>query len=313
MIRFLATRLLWGLVVLLTVAVVTFVLTYVVPADPARAIVGIRGSTEDVARTRAALGLDQPFLVQLLGYLARSIQGDLGHSYHHRVDVLPLILSRFPATAQLALAGISVSLLIGVPLGVLSARRRGTGWDRAATVFSGVLVSVPAFWLGYMLLDLLAFRPLMAFDMAIFPLGGYEPLDVRYLALPALTIGVTGAAYYTRLTRSAMLDELHQDYVRTARAKGLGNRRVTWRHAFRNSLPPLMTQLGLDLGFFLGGVVVVEQVFSWPGIGKLAIDSIGNTDIPLIMGTVLFGTFCIVAANLLVDIAIAILDPRIRY
>lgn len=313
MIRFLGTRLVWGLVVLFTVAVITFVLTYIVPADPARAIVGIRGSADDVARTRAALGLDQPFIVQLVGYLARTAQGDLGHSYHHRVDVLPLILSRVPATAQLALAGISLSLVIGVPLGVIAARRRGTGWDRAATILSGVLVSVPAFWLGYLLIDLLAFRPLMAFDLAIFPIGGYEPWDLRYLALPALTIGATGAAYYTRLTRSAMLDELHQDYVRTARAKGLHDRRVTWRHAFRNSLPPLLTQLGLDLGFFLGGVVVVEQVFSWPGIGRLAVDSITNTDVPLIMGTVLFATFCIVMANLLVDVVIALMDPRIRY
>ena len=313
MIRFLGTRLVWGLVVLFTVAVITFVLTYIVPADPARAIVGIRGSADDVARTRAALGLDQPFIVQLVGYLARTSQGDLGHSYHHRVDVLPLILSRVPATAQLAVAGISLSLLIGVPLGVIAARRRGTGWDRAATILSGVLVSVPAFWLGYLLIDLLAFRPLMAFDRAIFPIGGYEPWDLRYLALPALTIGATGAAYYTRLTRSAMLDELHQDYVRTARAKGLHDRRVTWRHAFRNSLPPLLTQLGLDLGFFLGGVVVVEQVFSWPGVGRLAVDSITNTDVPLIMGTVLFGTFCIVMANLLVDVVIALMDPRIRY
>jgi peptide/nickel transport system permease protein len=313
MIRFLGTRLVWGLVVLFVVAVITFVLTYIVPADPARAIVGIRGSADDVARTRAALGLDQPFIVQLAGYLARTAQGDLGHSYHHRVDVLPLILSRVPATAQLALAGISLSLLIGVPLGVIAARRRGTGWDRAATIFSGVLVSVPAFWLGYLLIDLLAFRPLMAFDLAIFPIGGYEPWDLRYLALPALTIGATGAAYYTRLTRSAMLDELHQDYVRTARAKGLHDRRVTWRHAFRNSLPPLLTQLGLDLGFFLGGVVVVEQVFSWPGVGRLAVDSITNTDVPLIMGTVLFGRFCIVMANLLVDVVIAVMDPRIRY
>lgn len=313
MIRYLATRLVWGAFVLLTVAVITFVLTYVVPADPARAIVGLRGSAEDVSRIREALGLDEPFVVQLIGYLARTAQGDLGHSYHHRTEVLPLILSRVPATAQLAVAGIGVSLAVGVPLGVLAARRRGSGWDRAATMVTVVLVSVPAFWLGYMLIDFLAFRPLMAFDLAIFPIGGYEPMDVRYLALPALTLGATGAAYYTRLARMAMLDELHQDYVRTARAKGLGDRRVTWRHAFRNTLPPLLTQLGLDLGFFFGGVIIIEQVFSWPGVGRLAVDSITNTDVPLIMGTVLFGTFCIVVANVLVDVVIAIIDPRIRY
>lgn len=313
MIRYLATRLVWAVFVLLTVMIVTFSLTYIVPADPARAIVGIRGSAEDVARIRTALGLDEPLIVQLAGYLARSVQGDLGHSYHHRVDVLPLIISRVPATAQLALAGIGISVAIGVPLGVLAARRRGSGWDKAATVLSGVLVSVPSFWLGYLLIDLLAFRPLMAFDLAIFPIGGYEPWDVRHLALPAVTLGATGAAYYTRLTRSAMLDELRHDYVRTARAKGLGDRRVTWHHAFRNAMPPLLIQLGLDLGFFLGGVVIIEKVFSWPGVGKLAVDSITNTDVPLIMGTVLFGTFCIVMANLLVDVIIALMDPRIRH
>lgn len=313
MIGYLAKRLLWAICVLLTVLVLTFVLTYVVPADPARAIVGIRGSAEDVARIRTALGLDDPFIVQLAGYLARSVQGDLGHSYHHRVDVLPLIISRVPATAQLALAGIAVSVAVGVPLGVLAARRRGSGWDKAATVFSVALVSVPAFWLGYMLIDLLAFRPLMAFDLGMFPLGGYEPWDVRYLALPAFTLGATGAAYYTRLTRGGMLEELGHDYVRTARAKGLEDRLVTWRHAFRNALPTLLTQLGLDLGFFLGGVVIIEKVFSWPGVGKLAVDSITNTDVPLIMGTVLFGTFCIVIANLLVDVVIAVMDPRVRH
>ena len=313
MIRFLLTRLMWAAFVLLTVMTVTFVLTYVIPADPARSIVGIRGSVEDVARTRTALGLDEPFVVQLLGYMARTAQGDLGHSYHHRVDVLPLILSRVPATAQLALAGIAISIAIGIPLGVLAARRRGSGWDKAATVLSVAMVSIPSFWLGYLLIDVLAFRPLMAMNLAIFPIGGYQPWDLRYLALPALTLGATGAAYYTRLSRSAMLDELRHDYVRTARAKGLTEPRVTWRHAFRNALPPLMTQLGLDLGFFFGGVVIIEQVFSWPGIGRLAVDSITNTDVPLIMGTVLFGTFCIVMANLLVDVVIAIMDPRIRY
>ncbi len=313
MIHFLATRLLWAVFVMLTVTVLTFVLTYIVPADPARAIVGVRGSAEDVARIRTALGLDEPFVVQLAGYLARTVQGDLGHSYHHRTEVLPLIISRVPATAQLALSGIALSLVVGVPLGVLAARRRGTGWDRAATILSVAMVSVPSFWLGYLLIDFLAFRPLMAFDLGIFPIGGYAPWDVRYLALPAVALGATGAAYYTRLTRSAMLDELGHDYVRTARAKGLHDRRVTWRHAFRNAMPPLMTQLGLDLGFFLGGVVIIEQVFSWPGVGRLAVDSITNTDVPLIMGTVLFGTFCIVMANLLVDVVIAVMDPRIRY
>ena len=147
----------------------------------------------------------------------------------------------------------------------------------------------------------------------IFPIGGYKPFDLRYLFLPALTLGFGGAAYYTRLTRVTMIEELSRDYVRTARAKGLRRPSVLWRHAFRNAFGPILTQIGLDLGFFLGGVVVVEQIFNWPGIGKLAVDSILTADVPLIMGTVLFGTLCIVIANLVVDVVQVVVDPRIRF
>jgi ABC-type dipeptide/oligopeptide/nickel transport system permease component len=294
------------------VAVITFLLTFVVPGDPAQAIGGRRASPETVERLRAALGLDDPMPVQLGRYLLNALTGDFGYSYHHREDVLPLLLQRFPATAQLALAGIAVSLAIGVPLGVLGARRRGEVWDRLASGISVLFVSVPAFWLGYMLIDYLAFRPLMAWDLELFAIGGYEPGSLRHLVLPALTLGLTGAAYYTRLTRNAVLEELHRDYVRTARAKGLSDRSVTWRHAVRNALPPVVTQLGLDVGFFLGGVVIIEQVFSWPGIGRLAVASVGTDDVPLIMGTVLFATVCIVVANLVVDLVVAVLDPRLR-
>jgi len=152
----------------------------------------------------------------------------------------------------------------------------------------------------------------MLAHVEIFPIGGYKPFDLRYLALPAITLGFSGAAYYTRLTRTAMIDELTRDYVQTARAKGLRDRAILWRHAFRNAFGPVLSQIGLDLGFFLGGVVVVERVFSWPGIGKLAVDSIVTADVPLILGTVLFGTVCIVLANLAVDVAQVMIDPRIR-
>ena len=310
--RYLAGRIGWGAVTLMVVAMVTFVLTFVIPADPARAIVGLRASAEDVARIRDALGLNDPFLEQLAGYLARTAQGDLGYSYHHREPVLELIVSRFPATLQLAVAGLAVAVLVGIPLGVVAARRRGGLLDRGAMLLSVVLVSIPSFWFGYLLIDLLAFRPLIAFDLELFPIGGYQPWDLRYLALPAIVIGAGSAAYYARLTRNLLLEELRQDYVRTARAKGMTERLVTWRHAFRNVSGPLLTHVGLDFGFFLGGVVIVEQVFSWPGIGRLAIDSVTNADIPLIMGTVMFGTLCIVVANLVVDVLVVATDPRIR-
>ena len=152
----------------------------------------------------------------------------------------------------------------------------------------------------------------MIAHVEIFPIGGYKPFDIRYLALPAITLGFGAAAYYTRLTRTAMIDELSRDYVRTAHSKGVGNRVVLWRHTFRNAFGPVLSQIGLDLGFFLGGVVVVERIFSWPGIGKLAVDSIVTADVPLILGTVLFGTLCVVLANLAVDIIQVIIDPRIR-
>jgi peptide/nickel transport system permease protein len=310
--NYIIRRLIWALVVLFVVAILTFFITYVLPSDPARVIAGPRASAEDVARIRHSLGLDQPFLAQLLDYLGRIVRGNFGHSYNQDRDVLPLILQRFPATLQLAFCGILVELAIGIPLGVLAATRRGTNADRFATALSIVLIALPSFWVGYILLNFFAFQPRMAFGIGIFPLSGYQPLDLRYLALPALTLGFSGAAYYVRLTRTTMIDELHRDYVRTARAKGAPGRTVTWRHAFRNSLPPLLSQLGLDFGTFLGGVVVVENVFSWPGIGRLAVQSIVTSDVPLIMGTVLFGTLCIVLANLVVDLSYMVVDPRVR-
>lgn len=313
MIGYIAKRAAWGLVVLFAIAVVTFFLTAILPADPARMIAGPRASADDVARIRHQLGLDQPFLFRLVDFLSRAVRGDLGHSFSQDRDVLPLIFSRVPATAELALAGLAVELGIGLPLGVLAAVRRGTWIDRTAMVTVIVLVSAPSFWVGLLLLHYLAFVPLTTAKVDLFPMSGFKPLDIRYVVLPALTLGFSGAAYYVRLTRATMLDELHRDYVRTARSKGVGERTVEWRHAFRNAVGPILTQVGLDLGFFLGGVVVVESVFSWPGIGKLAFDSIRTADVPLILGTVLFGTFVIVLANLAVDVLAAVADPRIRH
>ena len=305
-------RLGWAVVVLFAIAVATFFVTFILPADPARMIAGIRATPEDVARIRHALGLDQPFLVQLGAYLGRLVQGDFGHSYIQNRDVLSLILERFPATLQLAAAGLFVALAIGLPLGVFAATHKGTRSDRLSTIVTTVLVSAPSFLVGYLLLNFLAFQPQVLWHVEIFPIGGYKPFDVRYLALPAITLGFAAAAYYTRLTRTAMIDELSKDYVQTARAKGVREHGILWRHTFRNAFNPVLSQVGLDLGFFLGGVVVVERVYSWPGIGKLAVDSIVTADVPLILGTVLFGTLCVVLANLAVDIIQVLVDPRVR-
>jgi peptide/nickel transport system permease protein len=305
-------RLGWSVVVLFAIAVLTFFVTFILPADPARMIAGIRASPEDVERIRHALGLDQPFLVQLGAYLGRLVQGDFGHSYIQNRAVLGLVLERFPATLQLALAGLFVALIIGLPLGVFAATHKGTSGDRFSTIFTSILVSAPAFLVGYLLLNFLAFQPQMIAHVEIFPIGGYKPFDIRYLFLPAITLGIGAAAYYTRITRTAMIDELTKDYVRTAHSKGLRDKAVLWRHTFKNAFGPVLSQIGLDLGFFLGGVVVVERIFSWPGIGKLAVDSIVTADVPLILGTVLFGTLCVVLANLAVDIIQVVIDPRIR-
>jgi peptide/nickel transport system permease protein len=305
-------RLGWALVVLLAVGVITFLLIHVLPADPARAIIGPHATAQAVASLREALGLDDPLPVQMLRYLGDLLRLDLGHSYQRDAEVLPLILERFPATAQLALAGILLELVIGIPLGIFAAQRAGGWLDRGATTVASIFVAAPAFWVGYLLLNIAAFQPRMAWGIELVPIGGYRAWDLQYLALPALTLGLSGAAYYTRIARTSMIEQLSADYVRTARSKGLTERRITWHHAFPNAVLPLLTQFGLDLGFFLGGVVVIEQVFSWPGIGHLAVEAIVSADVPLIMGTVLFGTFTIVLANLLVDVTYVVIDPRLR-
>ena len=312
MTAFLVRRLAWGLIVVLVVAVITFLLPFAAPGDPARALLGMNATAEAVAATRAALGLDRPIPEQLVDYLVGIATLDFGRSFQLDRPVLDVIVERVPATLQLAVAGIIVALVIGVPLGIRSATRPGGLTDRLGIVLTSVLVAAPTFLVGYIILYLFAFRPKVDFDLDLFPIGGYEPFDLRSLALPAITLGVALAAYYARLTRTALLDELHQDYARTARAKGASERRVTMRHAFRNAIGPLMIQVGLDLGVLLGGVVIVEAVFSWRGIGKLAIDAITQEDLPLLLGTVMFATVCIVIVNLIVDVLVAVVDPRVR-
>ena len=311
MAAYIVRRLAWAVAVLLAVGTITFALTFIAPGDPARAVAGRNATAEAVAAIRTALGLDRSLPEQLVGYFTRAATGDFGHSFKKDADVLPYILARFPATLELAIAGLAVAVAIGVPLGIQSARRPGSRLDRFGGLLTAALISAPVFWLGYVLLYLFAFLPATRLGIDLFPIGQYKPLDPRYVVLPALALGLGGAAYYARIARTAMLDELGLDYIRTARAKGVGERRVAWRHALRNAAPPILVQAGLDLGFFLGGVVVVESVFSWPGIGKLAIDAITAEDLPMLMGTVLFGTVCIVLANLVVDLLIAVVDPRV--
>lgn len=302
--KFILRRLVLSLPVLIGISLITFVLIYYLPADPARMYAGPNASVETVARIREQLGLNDPLWKQYFRYVGRAIQGDLGFSYDLQMPVLQAILARFPYTLQLIFGGILVELLIGVPVGILSAVRQYSWWDRAGMVIALLGVSTPPFWLGLLLLFWFSFK------LPIFPLGGVG--TPAHLVLPALTAGLGGAAWYARMARSSTLDVLTADYVRTARAKGLTDRKVLLRHVLPNALNPIVTMAGMDIPWFVGGVVLVEQVFAWPGIGRMAVEAIIQVDIPLIMGTVIFTAVLVVVSSILIDLVQGIIDPRIR-
>ena len=302
---YLLRRLTQSVFILLGVTLVTFVLLFALPADPARMIAGRSATVETVARIRAELGLDQPLLVQYGRYLGRLAHGDLGRSYAQKVEVGELLRSRLAATFWLMLGGIFFELLIGLPAGMLAAVRRRSPFDRSVMLGAFLGVSAPQFVVGLLLLYVLAYK------WPVFPLGGYGSL--AHLILPAVTLGIAGGGWYARMMRSAMLDVIHQDYVRTARAKGASETRVVAKHALRNALLPVVSMIGLDFGTFMGGVVIVESVFSWPGIGQLAWQAIQIVDIPVIMGVVLVSAMAILLGNLLADLVYPLLDPKIRY
>ena len=307
MLRFILRRLVLIVVVLLGVSLITYGLTYLMPGDPARRLAGNNASPEVVQHIRHQLGLDRPFWVQYSTYFSHLIRLDFGYSYQQNLPVLPTIWARFPVTGQLALGGVIVELLIGLPTGIISAYKRGSVIDRAATMFSLAGLSAPPFWLGLILLFTLAFKA------GWFPIGGYQDPAFYFLILPSFTLGVGGAAVYTRLFRSTILDVLDQPYIRMARAKGLSERVILFRHVVPNAILPIITQIGIDFGTFLGGVFIIEYAFGLPGIGQQAITAINQLDIPIILGTVLFTAFLIVLSNLVVDVVIGFVDPRIRY
>ncbi|HOT23994.1 MAG TPA: ABC transporter permease [Thermoleophilia bacterium] len=306
--KYVVRRLLWVVVVLFFVSIITFLLAYAVPGDPAKSIAGVHATPEVLERIRTELGLDKPVYEQYRIYLTNLLQGDMGFSYETQRPVAQSILERFPATVMVALYGIFFELLIGIPVGMVSALKQYSLRDRVFTVLSLLGIAAPGFWLGMLFLYVLAYQ------FPIFPLGGYEgwaaPL---YGVLPGLTLGVGGAAWYSRMLRSSMLDILGADYVRAARAKGLPERTVVWRHIMRNAWGPIITLLGMDVGWFLGGVLVIEVVFGIPGIGWQAWNAIQTQDLPMIMGTVLFAAVLVTLSNLVVDIAYTWLDPRVKY
>ncbi len=305
MLGYLASRLAQTVFVLLGVVTVAFLITNLIPADPARMLAGRQASEETVAGIRSQLGLDKPLYMQYGRYVGGLARGDLGRSYQQRTDIRTLLLSRLPATLQLTAGGIFFELLFGIPLGILAALYAGRALDKVVMVFAFLGVSAPQFALGLILLYVFAYR------FALLPLGGYG--TPQHLILPALTLAVTGAGWYARVMRGAMIETLQADYIRTGTAKGLARRRVVVKHALRNAVLPVIAMIGLDIGLLMGGVVVVESVFAWPGIGQLAWQAIQVLDIPVIMGTVLLTAFFIVLGNLLADLVYPLVDPRIRY
>ena len=304
MLAFLVRRIAFGIAVLIGTSIITFAIAFVIPADPAVTMAGAKADPQTIATIRHELGLDLPVYLQYARYLDRALHGDLGRSYVRRDSVAHLIASRFPATALLAVTAMVVSLVLGVLLGCIATAYRGEATDNALLIFSLALVSMPVFWLGTMLLIA------GGLYLRSFPLGGFS--GPSSLVLPTLTLALGSAGYYSRILHTNLSEAMDQEYVRTARGKGLSSARAMMQHAMANALLPLVTLAGLDLAGLLSGVVLTETVFNWPGIGRLAYEAIFNLDIPLIMGTVLFSAFLIVVANLGVDVLYAWLDPRIR-
>ena len=302
--RYLIRRLLLTIPVLLGVATLVFSLIHFIPGDPAQAMLGEGAAPEDVAQLRARLGLDKPLLVQYGAFLQGLVRGDLGVSLRNDQPVLQQILERMPATAELALASMTVAVLIALPLGIIAAVWRGTAVDYSAMTLSLVGISVPNFWLG----PLLAI--VFAVELGWLPVGGRGTL--AHLVLPAVTLGAALAAILARMTRASLLEELREPYVLAARAKGVSRSRAILHHAFRNSLIPIVTILGLQFGVVLTGAVITETIFAWPGIGRLLIQSISFRDYPTVQGCVLLIAVTYVGVNLITDLTYGFLDPRIR-
>jgi len=312
--NYLVRRFLWMIVVIFGVSVIVFGLIHLTPGDPAQIMLGPSASMEDVRELQHQLGLDRPITVQYMHWIGRALQGDLGESIVLRRSVLGEVLDRFGNTAILAGTAMLISFTLGIALGVVSAVRRGSSIDRLVILAATGGLSLPSFWFGLMLIILFSVRlgwlPGTGMTSAV---NGGSVVDIgKHLILPSVALAVVPMAVIARYTRSSMLEVLGQDYVRTARAKGLRERVVIGRHVFRNTLVALVTMLGLQVGFLLAGAVYIENVFSWPGIGQMLVDAILKRDFPLVQGGVLLVATVYVVVNLVTDLLYAFLDPHIR-
>jgi peptide/nickel transport system permease protein len=301
---YLARRLIQAALIMLGVSIITFLLLHFLPADPARMVAGRTAGAAQVEQVRQQLGLDLPIWRQYGRYLGNLLQGDLGRSYLQRTQVTELIAARLPATALLMLGAIACELLIGITLGAFAGSRRGSAQDQSVMIGALVFVSMPQFVIALTLLYVFAYW------LGWFPIGGYG--QFKHLVLPAVTLGLLGSGWYARVTRSSVIEVLRQDFVRTARAKGLDRWRIVSVHILPNAALPVIAMIGIDIGYFMSGIVIVESVFGWPGIGQLTWQAIQQIDIPIIMGVTLVSACAIVLGNLLADLVAPFIDPRIK-
>jgi len=304
MIRHILQRLLYTLPALWLILTMVFLMIHIVPGDPVLQMLGQDARVEDLEALRHTLGLDQPLGVQYVRYLEGLVRGDWGRSLRFAAPVRPIVLQRFPATLELSLAALAVCLAIAIPAGVFSASHRGSNEDRATSFVTLLGLSVPNFALGPILILI------FSIEIGWLPVSGRG--GISHLILPAATLGAALAAILTRMVRGSMIEELSSDYVRTARAKGIPETTVLFRHAFPNALIPVITIVGLQFGSLLAGTIVTETIFSWPGIGRLAVQAIAARDYPLLQGCILIIAVSYVAVNLLTDLVYAVVDPRVR-
>lgn len=308
MIAYIFRRLLMAIPVLWGIATIVFALMFLVPGDPARLLLGQHGDPETLASIRKELGLDKPIYIQYGRFIGRLIVGDLGQSYRQRRPVSEIIAERFPATLKLTVAAVVLAVIFGVIAGILAATYQHSLIDDFVMAGSLFGVSIPIFWLGMMLILLFASK------LGWLPVAGYgENGDLGHLILPAFSLSAVSIGYIARMTRSSMLEVVHQDYVRTAQAKGLNKSKVILKHALKNALIPVVTVVGLDFAGLLGGAVATETVFAWPGLGRAMVDAIRMRDLPVVEGGVIFLALVFVIVNLIVDILYSYIDPRISY
>ena len=306
MLTFIVRKLFYSILILFGVITVTFCLMYVIPGDPARLMLGQRADVASIEAIRKQLGLDDPIYIQYARFIGKAVQGDLGRSYSSNRDVLKTIVETFPATALLAVSAMIISTIIGVIIGVISAVKPYSLRDNFSMLFALFGISFPPFAFG--LIMALVFGSWLK----LFPISGYVNNGFIYLILPMITLALRPLSIIARLTRSSMLDVLGQDFVRTARAKGVAGWKVTIKHALRNALNPVVTTISAWLAGLLGGAFFIEYIFNWPGIGLLAINSILSLDFPMIQGTVLFTAVIFIIVNMVVDIIYAFLDPKVK-